>query len=103
MLLTALKQRKDAPRPAWLSTILIDSVPLEVTDLGCELAPPHGPAKLRFSCASGNHLEFQRDVRIDFQIGTASYRGTFRVTHCTLAPGRWDYEYSSVGRVDKTG
>jgi hypothetical protein len=85
-----------------LSTILIDSAPLEVTDLGCELAPPHGPAKLRFSCTSDDSLEFHRDVRIEFQIGAASYRGTFRVTHCRLGPGQWDYEYSSVGRVDKT-
>ena len=85
-----------------MSTILIDSVPLEVTDLGCELAPPHGPAKLRFSCAADNSLELHRDVRIEFQIGAVAYRGEFRVTHCTLGPGQCDYEYSSVGRVDKT-
>jgi hypothetical protein len=84
-----------------LSTILIDYVPLEVADLGCELAPPYGPAKLRFSCASDNGLELHRDVRIDFRMGTASYWGTFRVTHCTLGPHQWTYEYSSVGRVDK--
>ena len=85
-----------------MSTILIDSLPLEVTDLGCELAPPHGPAKLRFKCSSENSLELHRDVRIDFQIGAASYQGTFRVTHCTLGSGELDYEYSSVGRVDKS-
>ena len=85
-----------------MSTILIDNLPFEVIDLGCELAPPHGPAKLRFRCTADNNLELHRDVRIDFRIGAASYRGTFRVTHCTLGPGQWDYEYSSVGRVDKS-
>jgi hypothetical protein len=85
-----------------VSTILVDSLPLQVTDLGCELAPPHGPAKLRFRCARDSGLELHRDVRIDFQIGASSYRGTFRVMHCMLHPGRSDYEFSSVGRVDKT-
>jgi hypothetical protein len=85
-----------------MSSILVDGASFEVTNLSCELTPPRGPAKLRFACARKSGLELQEQVCIDFQIGAGSYRGTFRITHCTLGPDRCDFEYSSVGAVVQT-
>ncbi len=84
-----------------MPTVLIDGLAIEVEGLVCEPMPSSGGnVDIKFRTAAMLELQPQRHgVMLVFDIGESLYHGIFRLAGFTISPGRWDYEFSSVGPV----